>query len=165
MPQRSIVTPAAWDVARQRRLAITRHADEKGKNSGQRVPPHSSVSPVSPRLLLIVVRHTDAVERFWDELRSTCRRELLSCPDDAAALAVSTICRGDAEMVEIFAEQTYRAACRANRNERVKAVAVRDAGDVRNVRTQLKANVWCVDPTGRSWFELRQLHRAIVGDA
>jgi hypothetical protein len=55
----------------------------------------------------------------------------------------------------------HRAACLANRNAAVKAVAVRDASDVRQVRKQLRANVWCVDPENKRWFELRNLMRAI----
>src|SRR5690606_12225821 len=111
---------------------------------------------------LIVVHSTDAVERVWEDIRNSWRRELLGCPDDAATQAISAICRGETSTVAILATQTHRAACLANRNEQVKAVAIRDAGDVRTIRKQLRTNVWCLDPTGRSWFELRTLLRAIT---
>jgi hypothetical protein len=64
----------------------------------------------------------------------------------------------------ILAEQTHRAACLANRHERVKAVAVRDAGEMRAIRKQLRANTWCIDPSGRSWFELRSRLKSITDD-
>ena len=38
---------------------------------------------------------------------------------------------------------------------------VNDAGEVRTIKQQLRANVWCIDPTGRTWFELRNLLRSI----
>ena len=101
------------------------------------------------------------MERLWSDLQGAWRRELLGCPDDAAKLAISAIARGETNTAVILAAQTHRAACLANRNEAVKAVAIRDAADVPVVRKQLRANVWCGDPSGRSWFELRNLMRAI----
>ena len=64
-------------------------------------------------------------------------------------------------MVIIFAEQTHRAACLANRHERVKAVAIQSAQEVKQIRRQLRANVWCLDPGARSFFELKTLLQQI----
>jgi hypothetical protein len=123
------------------------------------VPESGKSTSVKP--LLIVVRNAPAVDRLYEDLKSSWRRELLGCPDDAAKLAISELTRGGAPLVVMLAEQTHRAACIANRSDAVKAVAVRDAADVPVVRKQLRANVWCVDPSGKSWFELRNLLRAI----
>ena len=161
--ERAIVTPAAWDVARERGVKIVRSGGCFGEH---RFASHLKCAAkrddtASATSLLIVVRNTDAIDRLWDDVRGPWRRELLGCPDDASAQAISALCRGDASCIVIFAAQAHRAACLANRNERVKAVVVGDAGDVRSVRSQLRANVWCVDPADRSWFELRNLIRAI----
>lgn len=165
---RAIVTPAAWDAARERGVEIVRSSPRPMPHGpggkGDREPSNDvshGVKPVGLGALMIVVRNTDVVERVSEEVRSCWRREILGCPDDAASLAISTICRGDADTVVIIAEQTHRAACLANRNERVKAVAVADASDARRVRSQIRANVWCIDPTNRSWFELRNLFSVI----
>ena len=169
---RAIVTPAAWDAAKEQGIEIIRSSPRATPRGSKDVTPSNQHNrntntrthggqPVGVRPLMIVVRSTDAIERLFEDLRSTWQRELLGCPDDAASLATSAICRGDSTTVVILAEQTHRAACFANRNERVKAVAVRDAGEVRQVRSQLRANVWCIDPTDRSWFELRNLLKAI----
>ncbi|MCA9073609.1 MAG: hypothetical protein KDA93_01150 [Planctomycetaceae bacterium] len=156
---RAIVTPAALDAARERGVVIVRSNAASHANSNKAAPTEKLSSGSSP--LLIVVRHTDALDRLSEDALSSWQHETLGCPDDAASLAISTICRGDAGTVVILAEQTHRAACLANRNERVKAVAVADASDVRRVRNQLRANVWCIDPTDRSWFELRNLLKTI----
>lgn len=161
VPLRAIVTPAAWDAASERGLEIIR--DNAGLAAPFTDAADNELRTAAARLL-IVVRHTDAVGRLAEDLRGRWRREPVDCPDDAAALAISGICRGDASMAMIFAEQAHRAACLANRNERVKAAAIRDAVDVPIVRRQLRANVWCLDPTGRGWFELRRLLQAIEAE-
>lgn len=149
---RSLVTPAAHDFLRARGLTLRRAQNKPDSNN----EPKSLLAP-----LLIVVRNTPAVDRLWQDLQSTWKRELLGCPDHAANLAISAITRGDASTVVILAEQTHRAACLANRNEKVKAVAIQDVGGVRTVRHQLRVNAWSVDPTRLSWFELRNILRAI----
>ena len=158
---RSIVTPAAWDYARDHGVVIRRGAEKPQARAGdQRTPVDTGVS-AHREALFVVVRSTPAVDRLYEDVKSVWRRELLGCPDDAASLAIAAVSRGETESVLILAEQTHRAACLANRNDAVKAVAVQDAADVRSVRTQLRANVWCVDPEKKSWFELRNLVRAI----
>lgn len=153
---RAIVTPAAWDVAKLRGLSIDRRAPAAA-------PQQSPLSTLDSRLssFLIIVHHTDAVGRLWDDLQGTWRREFLGCPDDAAKLAIAELSRGGVSRVVIVAEQTHRAACLANRHESVKAVAIRDAADVQAIKTQLRANVWCVSPRNKSWFELRRLFSSL----
>jgi hypothetical protein len=161
---RAIITPAAWDAARERGVEIVRASTTVAERGGVKaVTARTQGSPAGVGLpQLFVVQSTDAVERLWDDIQSDWRRELLGCPDDAAAQAISAICRGETSTVVILATQAHRAACLANRNEKVKAVAIRDAGDVRTIRKQLRANLWCLDPTQKSWFELRTLLRAIT---
>jgi len=158
---KALVTPAAWDLICARGLTLSR-GDAQPPAKAATGPAKSEARTQSNlQPLLLVVRNTEAAERLWADLLGGWRRELLGCPDDAARLAISELTRGGASAVVILAEQTYRAACLANRNDAIKAVAVRDAADVRVVRKQLRANVWCVDPSGRSWFELRNLMKAI----
>jgi len=154
---RAIITPAAQDIVRGRQLNIVR--DERSNDT---VKGTSAVSAVStgPRLL-IVVKNSQALDQLWSELTGNWRRELTGCPDDAARLAIAEIARGGAEQIVIVAEQTHRAACLANRHERVKAVAIRDAGDVRLIRKQLRANTWCLDGAGKTYFEFKNLFREI----
>jgi len=141
--QRAVITPAALDVVRARKLTIRREAAAVVE------------APAAGRTLAVVVRNTPAIDRLGRQNR--WRRELLGCPDDAAALAISTLARGDADRVVIFAAQSHRAACLANRNAVVKAAAVASFEDLRSVIEQLRVNVLCLDPTGRTDFELTRI--------
>lgn len=156
---KAIVTPAAWDVVRDRDLKVQRGETAASSSS----VPAASTKPAAPGTakLMIVVRSTPAVEKVYEELAGSWRRELLGCPDDAAKLAIGELSRGAAESVLILAEQTLRAACLANRSDKVKAVPVGGAGDVKSARTQLKVNTWCLDPGPMSYFELRNTLRMI----
>jgi len=160
---KAIVTPAAWDVAKERGLQIRRHSGSPSLD-GRQAPTHSALNsqPSTPHSLLIIVHHSDSLGRLWDDLRGTWRREFLGCPDDAAKLAIAELARGGVLQVVIAAEQTHRAACLANRHERVKATAVRDPLEVKQIRQQIRANVWCLNPRDKSWFELRQLFKSLI---
>ncbi|MEZ6066789.1 MAG: hypothetical protein R3B90_14030 [Planctomycetaceae bacterium] len=156
---KTIVTPAAWDVARELGLAVQRGT--LAKAAAAVVPAAKSQHSTIQRPLLVVVHHTDSLARVWDDLQSRWQRELRGCPDDAAQLAITELARGGVPQVVIAAEQTYRAACLANRHGSVKAVGVNNAFDVKQVRQQLRANVWCINPKDKSWYELRQVFKAI----
>lgn len=155
----AIVTPAAWDTARERGQRLSRQPA-----STKAVPAtadHKTGNRPAQNLA-VVVATTPELEQLLADLSGGWPRRLLGCPDEAAALTVSEICRGAAKQVVIAASQPHRAACLANRNDRVKAVAIGNAGDVKQVRQQLRANVWCVDPAGKSYFEFKNLFREIV---
>jgi hypothetical protein len=141
---KAILTPAALDVVRARRLLI------------QRAAPPAVVSEAKSKGLALIVAATPVLDRLLKGRASDWRRELLGCPDDAAKLAAGSICRGEADVVVIFARQFHRAACLANRNDRVKAVAVNSVDELRIAREQLRVNVICLDPTNRGDFEVRR---------
>jgi hypothetical protein len=144
VPPRAIITPAALDVLRARKLVIRRET----------APGHQA-PPATGALLALVVRNSPAVERLCRQ--KACRRELLGCPDDAARLAISSLARGDAAAIVIFAAQNHRAACFANRNAAVKAAAVSSYESLRSVLEQLRVNLLCIDPTALSDFELTRM--------
>lgn len=156
--EKAIITPAAADVIREYKLIVNRGSQQSAGSKADETSQRVEKSGLS----VAIVRHTAAVKQALDEI-GTFKKELLGCPDDAAKFAISEVCRGEAGTVLIFAEQTYRATCLANRNSLVKAVAVGDPGDVKTVRKQLRANVWCLDPGDRSYFELRNVLKAILG--
>ena len=81
-----------------------------------------------------------------------------------ASLAISAICRGEAGGVVILARQHFRAACRANRHDKVRAVPVTSPADVQTAREQLRLNCIAIDPTNRSYFELKNTLTAFTGE-
>lgn len=153
---KAIVTPAAQDVIRERQLKISKSSAETKSTSPGRKLSATEKQGVS----VAIVQHSPEVVQAVEEF-NVVQKELFGCPDDAAKFAISEVCRTGAETVLVFAQQTFRAACLANRNQRVKAVAVTSPGDVNSVRKQLRANVWCIDPTNRSYYELRNLLKSI----
>jgi hypothetical protein len=157
IPAKAIVTPAARDIVKARKLRLHR---VDVRNSSSSTSPKSVAS--SSNRLLIVVQNTAAVDQLYSTLNGTWQRELVGCPDDAAKLAIAELSRGGASTVVILAEQTYRAAALANRHQAVKAVAIHEATEIRLVRQQLRANTWCVNPAGRTFFELRNLIQRIA---
>ncbi len=140
---RAVITPAALDVVRARKLVLRRETAAR--------PEAAAVA----RTLAIVVRNTPGVERLCRQ--KPWRRELLGCPDDAARMAISSLSRGDCDRVIVFAAHHHRAACLANRHTAVKAVAVSAVDDLRAAVEQIRVNVLCLDPTNRSDFEIGRL--------
>jgi len=160
---RAIITPAAWDAIRQRDIRLERGIAES--TASHSANSHSSASVTAQSdvstPLLIIVHRTPAVRQLEAQLDGNWKREMKGCPDDAAKLAISELSRGAVPGVVIMAEQSHRAACLSNRHEQVKAVAIHDAGEVKIIRKQLRANVWCINPQNRSYFELRNLIQQI----
>ncbi len=142
---RAVITPAALDVIRSRKIVVRREI----------VAPKELEA--ASRVLGIVVRNTPVLERLFQRARGSWKRELLGCPDDAAKLAISALCRGEVDRIVIFAAQHHRAACLANRNSHVKAVAIASVDDLKAAREQIRVNVVCVDPTNRGDFELSRM--------
>ena len=150
VPDKAILTPTAHDFLKVSQAQLIR-ASAAGPKAG-------AVKTDAPGITswkLITVTNTPAVIRLSGELGAGWSREILGCPDDAAALAISAICRGEAGGVVILVQQHFRAACRANRNDKVRAVPVTCPAEVKAAREQLRLNVIAIDPTGRSYFELK----------
>ena len=147
----AVLTPTGRDFLKSREIIWSRGLASARKAAGEK-----AAWPV------LVVRHTAALDRVLADLLPQSSPELFGCPDDAAQRVISEMSRGGMERAILFVEQVHRAACLANRSEKVKAVVVRDAGEVGMIRAQLRANTWCLDPTGRSYFELRNLVRAVI---
>ena len=148
---RAIITPTARDFLRNNKIDWAFAAHSRGDVN----------AACAGSWAALIVASAPAVERVIADVLPGARTELLGCPDDAAALAIAEIARGGFSQAVIFAVQTHRAVCLANRHASVKAVAVRDASDAMAIRKQLRANVWCIDPTDRRYFELRNMLKAL----
>lgn len=157
IPVKAILTPTAHDFLKTSRAQVVRgSAATAAAKSGE---------VTSSTWKWITVTSTSAVARLSDELGAGWSREVLGCPDDAASLAISAICRGEASGVVIVSKQHFRAACRANRNDKVRAVPVSSPAEVKSAREQLRLNVIAIDPTSRSYFELKNILGAFTAPA
>lgn len=157
VPDKAILTPTAHDFLKASKAQLIR-----ASAAGAKAPASSAATGVTS-WKLITVTSTPAVARLTGELGASWSREILGCPDDAATLAISAICRGESGGVVILAKQHFRAACRANRHDKVRAVPVTSPADVQSAREQLRLNCITIDPTGRSYFELKNTINAFTG--
>ena len=157
IPDKAILTPTAHDFLKVTKAQLIRASAAEPKSGA--VKSDSAMSSWK----LITVTSTPAVARLSSELGAGWSREILGCPDDAASLAISAICRGESGGVVILSKQHFRAACRANRNDKVRAVPVTCPAEVKAAREQLRLNVIAIDPTGRSYFELKNTIAAFTG--
>lgn len=149
IPVKAILTPTAHDFLKTSRAQVVRGSGAAAATKGS--------DATSSTWKWITVTSTPAVARLSDELGTGWSREVLGCPDDAASLAISAICRGESSSVVIVSKQHFRAACRANRNDKVRAVPVSSPAEVKAAREQLRLNVIAIDPTSRSYFELKNI--------
>lgn len=157
IPDKAILTPTAYDFLKASKAQLIRSSAAGAKTGTAKTD--SAITSWK----LVTVTSTPAVARFSGELGAGWSKEILGCPDDAASLAISTICRGESGGVVILSKQHFRAACRANRNDKIQAIPVSDPAGVKSAREQLRLNVIAIDPTGRSYFELKNTITAFTG--
>jgi hypothetical protein len=144
VPDKAILTPTAHDFLKASKAQLIR-----ASAAGAKASP-SSAAPGITSWKLITVTSSPAVSRLTGELGTSWSREILGCPDDAATLAISAICRGESGGVVI-------------RHDKVRAVPVSSPADVQSAREQLRLNCIAIDPTGRSYFELKNTITAFTG--
>ncbi len=150
----AILTPSALEFLRSNHIEC--HRLTQTANSASQLEPNSAT-----RFRLVNSNTNDAAKRVvedaisreetvWSEqLASNCR--------EAAELAVSSICRGDANAVAVLATAATGVACFANRNKKVRAAAVVDARGVSLAKAEIGANLIAINPDGKSFFELRNM--------
>jgi hypothetical protein len=152
--RKSVLTPSA------REFLATRKLDWRRADSA--VP---SSEKASAKWLAIVTRSTPAVVSALDliakDTPAQWGRELTGCHREAATRAVGAVCRGECDAVVIVTRNPEAAVCRANRNPNVRGAVVVTAARVKAIKAALGANLFAVDPTDRSAFELRNLLREI----
>jgi hypothetical protein len=147
---KAIVTPSALDFVRQRGIAIVRESSAPIAKIAARwqvivTTPHSNIAP--------------AVESL-KQYGIVCDLRLSGYPAEAAAQAISAICRGEADKIVIFTAEPELVACLANRNERIRAAAIGDAGALARTQRELKPNMLSLDPSNKSVHEIRTLLKA-----
>ena len=150
----SVLTPSARDWLREHNIAW-----------GRQTQNGSAVAATKGCWKVIIERSTPAVTAAIEGVATaTGHRPVTETADDFSAAvrsAVSAVCRAEADGVVLFTDKPAVAACRANRNRKVRAAAVMGVTCVRAVRRQMGANLLCVDPTGRTVWELKTILREL----
>lgn len=154
----SILTPSARDWLNSNRTAWSRqdkHSSHLGPGSAAKI-----------RWQIILQTVTPTVRALHDGLRRLSdgwKIELVGQPLEATTLATNLVSTAECDGVVIFTEQAELIACRANRNERVRAAVLQNSKQWEQVIRTLSANVVCINPLGKTFIELRNLLRDCSG--
>ena len=152
--RRSILTPSARDWLHTKRIDWSRI--DKLATSG------NGTTKGAARWQLIVQTITPTVKALHDGLKRQpegWKIELVGQVIEAATLAIGSIGKAEHEGVVILSEFAEIIACRANRNERVRAAVISDRKQLELTMQHLGANVVCINPNGRTFIEMRNLLR------
>ena len=152
--RRSILTPSARDWLHTKRIDWSRADKLAGSGSG--------AAESAARWQLIVQTITPTVKALHDGLKRQSEGwtiELVGQAAEAAILAIGSISKAEHEGVAILSEYAEIIACRANRNERVRAAVISDRKQLELTMQHLGVNVVCINPNGRTFTEMRYLLR------
>lgn len=152
----SILTPSARDWLNAKRISWTR-LDKSTGSSSTTTPSNSKF-----RWQIVLQTMTPNVQALYEGLRRLAdgwKFELVGQPMEAAALATSLIGTAECDGVIVFSDYAEFIACKANRNERVRAAVMHNSKQWELVMRTLSANVVCISPAGRTFVELRNLLR------
>lgn len=148
---RSILTPSARDYLNNRNIEWSRRP---------------AIAAATSRWQAIVLQSTPAITAAVEDVDRTSgkcwQRELVGSADEAVAIAVAALCRGDTNGTVVFATDVEAIVCRANRTRQVRAATVRNVECVASVRRQMGANLIGINPAEKSYFELRNMLRAFT---
>ncbi len=151
----AILTPSAKDYLRENGVEVKRAttaASAGAKQGGAWRAIVLSRAGVVDQALTNIEQQTGA---SWSQ-------ELAGSLDEAVQGAVSSLCRADAAGVVLFVSAAEKAACLANRNQKVCAAAIQDVNHLRTVAAQMSPNLICVNPDQKSFIELRNLMKTFV---
>jgi hypothetical protein len=146
---KALLTPTANDIIRMRRLEVVRQ-------SAQAI----ASTTVRRRWVILVGQSLPAVTAAvgaWRTAGGRLETALVGTAAEAAARAISAICRGEADEVLVIAAQPESVACLANRNEAVRGVVLVESAAVARLRESLRPNVWVVDAAPRGGVDLSSL--------
>jgi hypothetical protein len=152
---KAVLTPSAVDFLANRKINWSRGAA-------------CAKSASSAKWLALVTRSTPAVTAALDavagESGGEWRRELLGCHREACERAMGALCRGEADGALVVTDKPEAVACRVNRNPVVRAVAITTVARIKTLKREMSPNLFAIDPTGRTEFELRSCLREIASD-
>ncbi|MBX3414447.1 MAG: hypothetical protein KF708_17305 [Pirellulales bacterium] len=152
VPATAIVTPATRDLLWDRGISLVRQAPRK--------PP----AQLGLRRVVGVAETNDEptglLAGLKEEVQQVSRVGLVGVVDEI----VDQVARGGAIGV-LFTDAADAALCLANRTSGVRAVLARSANLARQARASLAANLFVIEPKGKSLFELRQIVVATTAPA
>lgn len=151
----SILTPSAKDYLREFKINVHRPSSVVSSRKEQGTPWRAIVLSNSAAV-------ENALNTIEQQTNSRWSQELSSSLEEAVKDAISGLCRADAAGIVLFAEAAEKAACLANRNQKIRAAAIGDVNHLRTVISQMSPNLICVNPEKKSFIELRNIVKTFV---
>ncbi len=149
---KAVITPSAFDYLRTHKIVWHRNTAEAAPNPNKPMTRWKALIVTATPSVLQAVEHAESQTfgKQWSH-------ELLGSADEAVTSATSAINRGEVSGITVFADHAELIACRANRSERVNAAVVSDVQLIPALKQYMNLNLMVVRPSGRSFFELRNL--------
>lgn len=156
--ERAIVTPSARDWLRHNKVELIHGATAASTGAT------ASIDTKSDKLA-ITHAASQTIDRVLEDAgrpsNGGWNRKIVGSADDAAKKTIGELRRESSRVIVVLTTEPEVVACLANRNEKVKAAVVADAAAVARVKSGLDGNVFVIDPSGRSFFELRNILRRV----
>jgi hypothetical protein len=151
---KSLLTPSAKDWLRQHQIAWRRGSTANSANE-------TTSSSFRGQLLFSTVNATvrGAADSVFRTLPNW-QRQISGSAKEVAESTTRAITTEECDRVLITSRDAELVACLANRHAVVRAAVATAADHVRRMEAVLSPNVIVVDPTERSFVELRNLFRA-----
>lgn len=156
---RTVVTPLAADELKARGVRISwedvSRLEERPTATGQWGYAQERTDP-------LVESAIKALER--DGIPLAALRVDAPTPLAAARQLAEIVARADHPGALLFCGDAGLACCVANKLSGVRAAAVSSPAQATKARAGLGANLLAIEPTGRTFFELRQIVRTVCGN-
>ncbi len=153
---RSLVTPAARDWLRENGVEWCRR--ENGATN-----PENETN--KQRCKVLVVNEFSNLQTIVNDLAASSRNcwslELANDNCSATEQTIQELCRSAIDQIVVVSLVPERIACDVNRNRRIRAAVIETASRLQTISQNMKTNCLCINPAGKSYFELRNLMRAI----
>lgn len=154
---RSLVTPAARDWLRENGVEWCRSEKASATNSGD--------STNKQRCKVLVVNEFANLQTIVKGLATAGQNcwslELANDNSAATEQTIQELCRSEVDQIVVVSLMPERVACDVNRNRRIRAAVIETASRLQTISQNMKTNCLCINPAGKSYFELRNLMRAI----
>lgn len=149
---KAVITPSAFDYLRTHKIVWHRNTAEAAPNPNKPITRWKALIVTATPGVLQAIEHTESQSfgKQWSH-------ELLGSAEEAITSATSAINRGEVSGISVFADHAELIACRANRSERVNAAVVSDVQLIPALKQYMQLNLMVMRPSGRSFFELRNL--------
>lgn len=161
---KALLTPSAHDFLRQHRISWNRGNVQTQSGSV------NQKSTTAVRWQAVMVTVTPTIRTLLGNINQQNRagnhhehwqQEIIGHTHEAVSLAVGEICRASIDGAVIFTKEAEIAACLANRQHKVRAAVGIGTQQIQTVQQQLGANIFCINPTDKSFIELRNMLRTI----